>query len=377
MNPFKPTAGKMPPILIGRQGVIDVFTEGLENGAGAPGRRMLVMGRRGYGKTVMLTELCRIALDAGWDVVSDTASAGLCDRLVESLDARPMKIQKATVGPSLSIAGVASLSVGQLDLSSTATSLDLRKSIERRLRRLPRGKGVLFTIDETQAASLDELESLATALQHVVRDQDLDDSPDSEKKGVAFAFAALPSIVDEVLNNKVLAFLRRSLHVRLDNVDVLDVREAYLETIASSGKSISLELAEKAACATAGYPYMIQLVGYYLWQSAHRRKAREISDADVEQGIKDATVAFGNAVCAPVFNGLAEPQQNFLEAFARLSADSADVGEIAKEAGKSMSWASKYRRTLIDAQVIEADGRGRVRFAIPRFGEYLQRAVLR
>ncbi|NHM15772.1 AAA family ATPase [Eggerthellaceae bacterium zg-887] len=373
MNPFKPTAGKMPPILIGRQGVIDVFTEGLENGAGAPGRLMLIMGQRGYGKTVMLTELCRIALDAGWDVVSDTASAGLCDRLVESLDARPMKIQKATVGPSLSIAGVASLSVGQLDLSSAATSLDLRKSIERRLRKLPRGKGVLFTIDETQAASLDELESLATALQHVVRDQDLDDAPDSEKKGVAFAFAALPSIVDEVLNNKVLTFLRRSLHVRLDNVDVLDVREAYLETIASSGKSISLELAEKAACATAGYPYMIQLVGYYLWQSAHRRKAREISDADVEQGIKDATVAFGNAVCAPVFNGLAEPQQNFLEAFARLSADSADVGEIAKEAGKSMSWASKYRRTLIDAQVIEADGRGRVKFAIPRFGEYLQR----
>ena len=38
-NPFKPTAGKRPPILIGRESVIEDFEEGLDNGAGAPGRR--------------------------------------------------------------------------------------------------------------------------------------------------------------------------------------------------------------------------------------------------------------------------------------------------------------------------------------------------
>ena len=55
MNPFKPTAGKMPPILIGRETAIEEFTEGLDNGAGAPGRIMLVTGQRGFGKTVLLT----------------------------------------------------------------------------------------------------------------------------------------------------------------------------------------------------------------------------------------------------------------------------------------------------------------------------------
>ncbi|MFR3878517.1 MAG: hypothetical protein ACLTYW_10625 [Collinsella sp.] len=35
-NPFKPTAGKRPPILIGRESVIEDFEEGLDNGAGAP-----------------------------------------------------------------------------------------------------------------------------------------------------------------------------------------------------------------------------------------------------------------------------------------------------------------------------------------------------
>ena len=33
-NPFKPTAGKRPPILIGRESVIEDFEEGLDNGAG-------------------------------------------------------------------------------------------------------------------------------------------------------------------------------------------------------------------------------------------------------------------------------------------------------------------------------------------------------
>ena len=43
-NPFKPTAGKRPPILIGRESVIEDFEEGLANGAGAPGRLMLITG---------------------------------------------------------------------------------------------------------------------------------------------------------------------------------------------------------------------------------------------------------------------------------------------------------------------------------------------
>ena len=57
MNPFKPTAGKMPPILIGRENVLNDSREALINGAGAPGRIMLLTGQSGYGKTVLLTQL--------------------------------------------------------------------------------------------------------------------------------------------------------------------------------------------------------------------------------------------------------------------------------------------------------------------------------
>ena len=34
-NPFKPTAGKMPPVLVGRQSMIEDFREALRDGIGA------------------------------------------------------------------------------------------------------------------------------------------------------------------------------------------------------------------------------------------------------------------------------------------------------------------------------------------------------
>lgn len=60
-NPFTPAAGKMPPVLVGRESLICDFEEALDNGAGAPGRLMLISGQLGFGKTVMLAELGRRA----------------------------------------------------------------------------------------------------------------------------------------------------------------------------------------------------------------------------------------------------------------------------------------------------------------------------
>ena len=79
----KPTQAhrrKDAAILIGRENVVTGFAEGLENGAGAPSRLMPVSGRRGYGKTVFLVELARVALSYGWEVVRQTASTGMCER---------------------------------------------------------------------------------------------------------------------------------------------------------------------------------------------------------------------------------------------------------------------------------------------------------
>lgn len=372
-NPFKPTAGKMPPILIGRQAVIDDFAEGLENGAGAPGRLMLVTGQRGYGKTVMLTELGRVAREHGWVVVSETASEGMCGRLIQEISPSGVRLERASVSPSIGIAGIASAQFGSASfVSPEQGALTLRKAIEARLRKVGKGKGIAFTIDEAQAASRDDMVALATTLQHIIRDQDMTDVPDSEKKGVAFVFAALPSLMDELLNDKVLTFLRRSIRHDLGSVLLPDVRRAFVETVRASGKTIDDDVALEAARATDGYPYMIQLVGYYMWRSAQARASESVDFQDVKAGASDAVMAFEEAVCAPLYDGLTSAQKMFVTEVARDDPEPARVSDVAKRTQRTSSWASKYRASLIKERVIEPAGYGLVRLATPHFADYLK-----
>ena len=371
-NPFKPTAGKMPPILIGRQSIIDDFKEGLENGAGAPGRLMLITGQRGYGKTVMLTELGRVAKDAGWEVISETASEGMCDRLASALVRPGMKLRGVNVQPSIGVSGILNASLGGASFSVDQVALTLREVVNQRLAKMPRGKGIVFTIDEAQAASMADMVALATTIQHVIRDEDMRDVSDSDKHGVAFVFAALPSLMDELLHERVLTFLRRSVQHDLGLVAYPDVRSAYIEVVREGGLAIDSEVAELAAEASDGYPYMIQLVGYYMWRAAEVRGSKEIEEADVIQGKKDALVLFDDAVCAPLFDGLTAAQKLFVKAVAKEAPQPTKVSEIANRAHRSASWVSKYRASLIKERVVESAGYGLVRLSASHLAEYVQ-----
>ena len=371
-NPFKPTAGKMPPILIGRQSIIDDFKEGLENGAGAPGRLMLITGQRRYGKTVMLTELGRVAKAAGWEVISETASEGMCDRLASALVRPGMKLRGVNVQPSIGVPGILNASLGGASFSVDQIALTLREVVNQRLAKMPRGKGIVFTIDEAQAASMADMVALATTIQHVIRDEDMRDVSDSDKHGVAFVFAALPSLMDELLHERVLTFLRRSVQHDLGLVAYPDVRSAYIEVVREGGLAIDFEVAELAAEASDGYPYMIQLVGYYMWRAAEVRGSKEIEEADVIQGKKDALVLFDDAVCAPLFDGLTAAQKLFVKAVAKEVPQPAKVSEIASRAHRSASWVSKYRASLIKERVVESAGYGLVWLSAPHLAEYVQ-----
>ena len=368
----------MPPILIGRQSIIEDFTDGLVNGAGAPGRLMLITGQRGYGKTVMLTELCRIANAHGWSTVSDTASEGLCLRLIEELQPKGFQLGSANLNPSVGIPGLANASLGSASFSVKGEGpLTLRKAIEAKLdsHKIGKGKGILFTIDETQAASRDDLVAIATAIQHVIADQDQNNASDSERKGVSFVFAGLPSLVNELVNDRVLTFLRRSLRRELGDVPLPDVKNAYVETVRRSGKKISEEIAFVAAKLTAGYPYMIQLMGYYMWQSAQRDGRNTITREDVDRGYEDALYAFGDAVCEPAINGISAAARDFVYAMAKDVPYPSRISDLADRVNKSRSWVNKYREILINEKIIRPSAHGFVEFTIPNFGDYISRNI--
>ena len=82
-NPFTPSLGVSPPLLVGRDEILDRFREALEDGPGSPGRATVYTGARGTGKTVVLNAVEDIAREQGWLVVSETATPGFVQRLVE------------------------------------------------------------------------------------------------------------------------------------------------------------------------------------------------------------------------------------------------------------------------------------------------------
>lgn len=50
----------------------------------------------------------------------------------------------------------------------------------------------------------------------------------------------------------------------------------------------------------------------------------------------------------------------------------ASTTDIGIRLGKSSGWVGKYRASLVHEQVIEPTGHGKVAFAIPHFGDWLQ-----
>ena len=361
MTPFKPTAGGEPPLLIGRERVVRDFDKGLDNGVGAPGRIMLITGARGTGKTVMLTVLGDKARAHKWDVIEETASDGLCERLVSELCSKDSLIDKLTFAPSITIAG-ASVSLGEAELSPKRMPETLRKAMSARLDALEkRDAGLMISIDETQAASRADLIAIATAIQHQIR----------EKRNVSIVFAGLPQMISDLFDDEVITFLRRARTNVLANVPIDEVKESFAQTFEDSGMSLDTSLVEKAAVATAGYPYMIQLVGYYIWDAADARESTVISKEDVDEGIREARVDLDNAVCVPELHGLSKNDKAYLEAMA-VSDGPSGTSEVAKRMGRSAKYAATYRKRLLDAYVIRQTDRGEVDFAVPFLREYLR-----
>jgi len=80
-NPFHPSFGVSPPLLVARDSLIEEFAEGLEEGPGSAARATIYAGPRGSGKTVMLNAVEDRAKSLGWIVFSETASPGFVERL--------------------------------------------------------------------------------------------------------------------------------------------------------------------------------------------------------------------------------------------------------------------------------------------------------
>ena len=356
INPFKPTAGAEPPVLVGRERVIEDFRDGIEEGVGAPGRLMRITGPRGSGKTVLLTELGDIARENGWTVVDVSANGSLLDKVKRALrqsSAHAETSVEANFGFVTARAAV-NKEEGPLDLREVLTTVVSELTEKRR--------GLLITIDEVQDGDEDEFRELATTIQHLIR----------ERLNIAFVFAGITTGVLNLINGKALTFLRRAKAEELASIPIEEVATSFQKTFADSGFDADESVFEAMSSATHGYAYLIQLVGYGVFAQAKRYAAisKTVSVADAERGIERAYIDFSDAVLLPALDELPERSIEYLLAMTE-DGDKSGTGMIAKRMGLEAPQLTATRRLLIERQVIEAPSRGLVRFAIPRLREYL------
>ena len=349
-NPFTPTFGAPPPLLVGRRDVLDLFEDALEEGPGSPGYATVYTGSRGIGKTAMLNAAEDLARDAGYQVISETATPGFLQRITEHhmpglLPRAPRKLKSINI---------ASLGGGELE-TSTAHAPILRTMIEQ----YTITKRLLITLDELQAASLAEMRDMSVVLQHAVR----------EGRNLAFCAAGLPTSLDALLADKGVTFIRRADRHVLGAVSQTSVADAFQEVVAANGRTIGAATAQLAARSTGGYPFLIQLVGYHAWRQHPNRK--EISADDVSFGSEAAARRVGSLVFEPALNDLSAVDRTFLLAMATDNGPS-KMADIANRMNADSNYTSQYRLRLIAAGLIEPSGHGHVTFTLPQLREWLR-----
>ena len=355
---FQPTFGNRPEQYIGRDGVIEKFMAGLKEPVGSRDRCTLFLGQRGMGKTALLLELSDRAQKEGYVVARVTAHEGMPQAIIEQLQLNGSKYfgneKRKLTGVT---AGALGFTFGLTFTEAAQRQYGFRSKMSLLCDKLAEtGMGALILIDEVRTSAA--MREVAAAYQELVGD----------RKNVAIAMAGLPHAVSNLLNDSVLTFLNRATREELGLISTNLIRAYFAKAFKSIKMEASDEILDRAALSTRGFPYLMQLIGYYLIQYTPERGV--VTDAIMEKAEKAALDDMEKNVFEPILNPLSDNDKIFLKALARCG-KTVTTAKLQAELGRKGPAIQPYRKRLIDAGVIESPRRGELVFAVPYLSEYL------
>lgn len=357
---FQPTFGNRPEQYIGRDGVIEQFMSGLKEPIGSRNRCTLFLGQRGMGKTALLLELSDRAQKEGYVVARVTAHEGMPKAIIEQFQLNGSKYfddeKRKLTGLS---AGVLGFSFGLTFSEATERQFGFRSKMSLLCDRLAeKGMGALILIDEVRTSAA--MREVAAAYQELVGD----------RKNVAIAMAGLPHAVSHLLGDSVLTFLNRATRVELGLISTNLIRAHFEQAFKSIKIDISDEMLDRAALSTRGFPYLMQLIGYYVIQ--YTRENSVVTDEILSKAERAAMGDMEDNVFKPILNPLSDNDRIFLKALTRCGG-TVTTARLQAELGRKGPSIQPYRKRLLEAGVIESPRRGELVFAVPYLSEYLQR----
>ena len=353
-NPFTPTFGAAPPLMVGRDGVIERVLAALRHGPRHPDYTLLLTGRRGTGKTALLDAIEDAARSQGWLSVSATASAPeFGSQLRQELSALAEDLQR---DPKTRLASAQALGFGLSwakdppNPRPPLAELSLRRlltGITEMLAQSAAGAGLLITLDEFHAAEVDGARELAAAIQHVTR---------REQRPVALVMAALPEVTETILADMGMTFFHRCARGEIGLLGHDATRTALQVPIGQAGGSIDEDALDLATRSSGGYPFMVQLVGYHGWESCIDG-AKHLAVDDMHEGVYEADKALTDMLLMPLWSALSPTDRDLLHHIAAHDGPIA-VAALASALGKSTSYINTYRRRLLRAGAVTTPDRG-------------------
>lgn len=385
-NPYRPGAGRRPPLLAGREALLDAFDvirrRAEETGEGD--RSWVLNGLRGVGKTVLLNELLARVSNRGWITAKVEAGAGtslslaLASALARSMrtatgrhpEPRLRRLLGIFKAFSLKLDPSGSISVG-LDVDAVPGYADsgrlgddlaaLFDTLGETARDL--GVGVLILVDELQEATSDELRALNTGVHH------LGQAP--QPLPLTFVGAGLPSLPAQLAD--ATSYAERLYDYR--PVGLLDdhaSRTALVVPAHELGVEWEADGLNAAVATARGYPYVLQSIGKHVWDNS---PGTPITAAGVTIGLAEARREVDDGLYRSRWERATPAQRELLRALAAIGAEgSAAVADIAAEMGKvRTSDISVSRNELIKKGLVYAPERGLLAFTVPGMHEFVAR----
>ncbi|MCB0956873.1 MAG: ATP-binding protein [Ilumatobacter sp.] len=354
-NPFTPGFGLHPAVLIGREQVVDAISSAFDTQAN-PFRTTWLRGPSGTGKTTLLDAIQGQAGLAGWIVVQeDAAGPDLPGRIVQRLAAHQPtpRGRGGRVSARVGLPG-AEVQYEYQREGQVVVERSVRDALEAVVEQ-PGVNGVLVTIDEVHTADHEHLAIIGNAVQHLLRG--------TAPRSVALIVAGLPQPTLATGDERRLAtFLTRCRPVEVDQLSDAAVRSGLQATARAGGRAFAPDALSLAVTASAGYPFMLQLVGWHAWEQ--QLDGQPIRRESVVAALPRADHDLRRAVLMPIARPLSAMDQKYLRAMAEDQGPS-NTGDIADRLGRSSQYAGVYRDRLIELGLIQSTGHGVVDFAIP------------
>jgi hypothetical protein len=157
--------------------------------------------------------------------------------------------------------------------------------------------------------------------------------------------------------------------VILEPLHLNEISVFYSERFSKEGKTIDAGTLNFVVKSTHGYPYLMQLIGFYIMRYSKDSKVIEKNNAEL--AVISAKRDLVGSVFEPCLKPLSVKDKVFLKAMA-IDKNASRTVDIQTRMKVSAAYLQQYRSRLIEAGVIISDTRGSVEFAVPYLGEYLR-----